>query len=221
MRKRSKTAPHQPKASWKRELLQPLLTSLSPVAYYTTLLDLPGEYTFLLVIFLMIGIGFLPLLFPQQMAGGSKLHRPTPPHQDAPDTTFFSPLQRMSNGDYGSKSRDDYEGRIPLPEIETAPPFIQQLIAILGAPGPFPEPPRKMKAYVEVLPIITNMLLYVAVMWLLVNNDLSPNTQLWGFLGASTIAITGDYRRAFRRLYDIYTADAAKTGRYAFPALRR
>ena len=35
------------------------------------------------------------------------------------------------------------------------------------------------------------------------------------------LIILRSYRSAFRRLYDIYTADAAKTGRYAFPAIRR
>lgn len=29
------------------------------------------------------------------------------------------------------------------------------------------------------------------------------------------------YRLSFRRLYDIYTADAVTTGQHAFPALRR
>ena len=218
---RAKTKAHQPTASWKRELLQPLLISLAPVAYMTTQLDLPGEHTFLLVTFLMIGTSFLPLLIPRQMVGGSKLHRPTPPHQDAPDTIFISPLQRVSNGNYGPKSRDDYEDRILLPDIETAPPWLQHLIATLGARGPFPEPPLKLKPAVTALQAIAIVLIYLTFMWLLMKSDLSPNTQLWGFLVASTIAIAGAYRQAFRRLYDTYTADAAKTGRYAFPALRR
>ncbi|MEG1452628.1 hypothetical protein [Brevundimonas sp.] len=218
---RAKPAHHLPKASWQRELLQPLFISLAPVAYMITQLDLPGEYTFLLVTFLMIGISFLPLLIPQHMVSGSKLHRPSPPHQGVPDTIMISPLQRVSNGNYGSKSRDDYEGRLPLPEIETVPPWVQRLIATLGARIPLPEPPRRLKFVIEALGIIAFMLASVAFMWLLMNDEQSPDTKLWGFLVASTITLAAAYRSTFRRLYDIYTADAAKTGRYAFPALHR
>jgi len=218
---RAKTSHHLPKASWQRELLRPLLISLAPVAYMITQLDLPGEDTFLLVIFLMIGIGFLPLLIPQQMVGGSKLHRPSPPHQDVPEPSLISPLQRMSNGDYGPKFRDDYEDNILLPEIDTAPSWVQWLIATFGRPGLLAKLPRIVGTLMATLLFVAFCVGYLVLLWWLHANTLSSSANIWTIISFTILTLTGAYRRAFRRLHDIYTADAAKTGRYAFPALRR
>lgn len=220
MRKRAKTKANQPKASWQRELLQPLLISLAPVAYMISQLDLPGEYAFLLVTFLMIGTCFLPLLIPEQMVGGSKLHRPSPP-QDASDKITISPLQRISNGDYGPKIRDDYEGRLPLPEIDTVPPWVQWLIATFGALGPLEKLPQMLRFIIGILMFVAAFSAYAALIWWSTATALPLHVGLFTLLVLSALTFAGAYRGAFRRLHDIYTADAVKTGRHAFPALRR
>ncbi|WP_312135804.1 hypothetical protein [Brevundimonas sp.] len=210
----------QLKASWRRELLQPLLISLAPIAYAATMLDLLGDYS-LLVLFLILGTACLPLLIPELMVAGSKLHRPNSAREEDPVIVISSPLQSISDGEYGPKNRDDYEGRIPLPEIDTALPSVQKLIATLGAPGPLHQLPRRLKTSLEPWLIVAAIVIAIAFLWWLDKQDLSNAQKLWVYLAFTGLILVGAYRSAFRRLYDIYTADAAKTGRHAFPAIHR
>lgn len=61
---RAKRSGKQSNPSWRRELLQPLLISLAPITYAATMLEMHGELSFLVVVFLMIGTACLPLIIP-------------------------------------------------------------------------------------------------------------------------------------------------------------
>jgi len=218
---RAKTEANLPTASWRRELILPAIHSLISTAGLGTVVvnSLDGSP---LLRMALLGAVFLPVLFPRFMTKGNKLIRPSEPRQ--PVTTFAtrSPLQRVSNGDYGHISADDYEEDAPLPEIVDVPPFVQKLILTLGAPIPLPEMPQALSKILNALNLMFWAGAFVIFIWLFIYKKNLNEPHVLIALGTFVaLIILRSYRSAFRRLYDIYTADAAKTGRYAFPAIRR
>lgn len=221
MFRRAKTQPSPPTASWRRELLQPAINSLIGSAGLGAIVVDALDGSFLLKMTLL-GAVLIPVLFPRVMISGNKLFRPS--ENQPPLTTFAtrSPLQRVSNGDYGPKSADDYEEDAPLPEIVDVPPFVQKLICNLGAPIPLSRLPQALSKIFNVLNPIIWIGLFVIFGWLFIYEKSLNEPHVLIALGTFlALMILMSYRRAFRHLYDIYTADAAKTGRHAFPALRR
>ena len=170
----------------------------------------------------LLGAVLIPVLFPRFMISGNKLIR----HSDNqhPATTFAtrSPLQRVSNGDYGPKSEYDDEEDAPLPEIVDVPPLVQNLICTLGAPIPLPKLPKFFNTILSTLNPYLWIGAFAIFIWLFIYKISLNEPHVLIALGTFVaLIILMSYRRAFRRLYDVYTADAAKTGRHAFPALRR
>ena len=221
MFKRAKTQPSPPTASWRRELLVPASNTLIGSAGLAAVVveSLGGSQ---LLIMALVGAVLLPVLFPRIMISGNKLIRPSDNQQPATTFATRSPLQRVSNGDYGPKSAYDYEEDAPLPEIVDVPPFVQKLICTLGAPIPLPKAPQALSKILKALNLIIRIGLFVIFGWLFIYEKNVNEPHVLIALGTFlALMILMSYRRAFRNLFDIYTADAAKTGRHAFPALRR
>ena len=179
MRNSSQSSARHLQASWRRELLQPLLISLAPLAYVATALDMPGDLSHLVVIFLMIGTACLPLIIPGHMVSGTKLDRPPPPREEGESIVLASPLQRVTDGEYGPKYAEDYESRIMLPEISSAPPTVQKLIATLGVPGPLHHLPRIVKSPLQSVYFAAVMGSFIAMLWWLHKAGVPNDQKLW------------------------------------------
>ncbi|WP_406852018.1 hypothetical protein WEU32_11790 [Brevundimonas sp. BH3] len=166
-----------------------------------------------------IGILVLTWIFPRLMTSGSKLSRTTT--KPAPNFIAKSRLQTVANGDYGPLDPEYQPLRLDLPKIETARPWVQRLIAAFGKPLPLlPIPPQMNRVLSEAHWLSLPALIGIYVFSLNMNPQWHAQ-NLWLLPSLAPIVIILAYRSTFRRLYDIYTADAVSTGRYAFPALRR
>lgn len=216
---RAKLTENLSDASWLRELLRPALISLVPLSYLGLQLgrllhDVPLWP-------LGLAIAILPLAIPQSMYSNSRLHRPPPPREADPTFMLASPLQKVASGLFGSKTLGQSASYVRLPEIDTAPHGIQMLIYKLGAPLPLPRSLHWLKKLLGIVLVLGLLaVIWFEIFWFRFNSS-APAPFIWFVAAVAFLTIGTAYRSAFRRLYDIYTADAAKTGRYAFPALRR
>lgn len=216
---RAKHTENQSDASWLRALLRPAIISLVPFSYLG--LQLGRLLNDVPIWHLGTVIALLPLAIPQSMYSGSRLYRPSPPRGEDPAFMVASPLQKVTSGLSGAKRRGASAPYVRLPEIDTAPHIIQMLIYKLGAPLLLP---RSLK-WLRKFPSILSVLGLCAVVWFEIfwfrSNKLAHPQYIWFVAALAALIICTAYRRAFTHLYDIYTKDAATTGRRAFPALRR
>lgn len=208
------------KSTWVRELVQPAVTSLIILAIMV------GQFVGIITqiamgpITVFIGILVLTWLFPRLFISGSKLGRTTTAEPD-PNFIAKSRLQTVANGDYGPLDPEYQPLRLDLPKIVTARPWAQRLIAAFGKPLPLLPIPRRMNRVLsEAHWLSLPALIGIYVLSLNMNPQWHAQ-NLWLLPSLAPIVIILAYRSTFRRLYDIYTADAATTGHYAFPAQRR
>ncbi|WP_242913746.1 hypothetical protein [Brevundimonas pishanensis] len=216
---RTKRTENQSDASWFRELLRPAIVSLVPFSYLG--LQLGRLLNDVPIWPLGTVIALLPLAIPQSMYSDSRLYRPSPPRGEDPAFMVASPLQKVTSGLFGAKRLGASAPYVRLPEIDTGPHIIQMLIYKLGAPLPLPRSLNWLRNFPSILSVLGLFaVVWFEIFWFRSNKSAHPQ-YIWVVAALAALIICTAYRSAFRRLYEIYTADAAKTGRYAFPALRR
>jgi len=217
---RAKTQLKATKSTWARELVQPAVASLTILAVMVCQFIGSTTQSYMVPITIIIGIIVLPWLFPWLVISGSKIGRTTTAEPE-PNFIAKSRLQTVANSDYGPLDPEYQPLTLDLPHIETARPWVQRLVATFGKPLPLlPIPSRMNRALSEARWLSSLVLIGMYFLSLNINPQWHAR-NLWLLPSLAPIVVILTYRSAFRRLYDIYTADAAKTGRDAFPALRR
>ena len=208
-----------PAASWRRELLQPAVALL-----WTSIVLLGMFRLWPVLIPLAIATFWLFARYPEAFISGRFLNRSSEPQIRIRQRV--SPLQRATNGAEEIIDYERIENSVRLPEIDTVPKWVQYLIAYAGAPIVKHNSIGKNSDFYDgmlhAFPIVIGFLLLVTTFVLIQSEvSLGPLSKWFWLLMPPVAMLIVSYRLSFRRLYDIYTADAAKTGRHAFPALRR
>lgn len=208
-----------PAASWRRELLQPAVALL-----WTSIVLLWMFRLWPALIPLAIATFWLFARYPEAFISGRFLNRSSEPQIRIRQRV--SPLQRATNGAEEAIDYDQIENSVRLPEIDTTPKWVQYLIAYTGAPIFKHKSIGKNSAFYDgmlyAFPFMISFLLLITTFGLIRSETSFGPLSKWFWLLMPPLAmLIVSYRLSFRRLYDIYTKDAAKTGRHAFPALHR
>lgn len=219
MSEASKTHTSLPAASWRRELLHPAVALLGISVLLSWVFRL-----WPVLIPLLIATIWLSVRYPDALIPGRFLKRSSEPHSQT--RRPVDPLQRASNGADPDIEYGQIEHNVRLPEIETAPKWVQYLIAYAGAPIFNNNSIGKNSAFydgmLEAIPFMVGVVLALITKVLVQSDTAFGPLSKWCWLLIPPIGmLIVSYRLSFRRLHDIYTKDAANTGRHAFPALRR
>lgn len=219
----AKTYPVSRQASWWRELVRPAMRA----ALVTSAALCLVEGLALKALVVSVALQWAMDWIKQPKNSGlvislSSSQKPDPRQKKLP----VSPLRRVSDTSYSREDHSKRQDTFSVPTIDTAPAWLQGLIASLGKPltKPSEKQPRSLSSNVISL-VFVLLISAVAVLGsaYLFNNQISigPLPPWTALVLLAMISLIMTYRIALRSLYDAYTADAQTTGRHAFPALRR